>query len=71
MQLPDPTSLTWQEWAATATGYNPSFGQYVHPAMLWPDFANALIYLLPETPRPDGFKSWQEWAVALKLAVSS
>ena len=71
MQLPDPFGLSWHQWATTAAGFNPSFGQYVNPDLDWPKYANSLTYLLPMTPRPDMFATWQDWAKALKLAVSS
>ena len=67
--LPDPRGLTWSQWANTAAGFNPAFGQYVHPSMPWAEYGRALQYLIPATPRPDLFATWQEWARALKLSV--
>lgn len=71
MQLPDPTDLTWLQWASTAAGFNPAFGQYVNPNMSWQDYGRSLTYLLPQAPRTEWFGSWQDWARALRQAVSS
>lgn len=67
--LPDPRGLTWSQWANTTAGFNPTFGQYVNPAMPWGAYGMALLYLIPSAPRPDMFGTWQEWARALKLSV--
>lgn len=69
MQIPDPKYLTWYQWANTVAGFNPEFGQYVTPHMPWQNYADSLTYLLPNTPRHNLYKSWEEWAVALKQAV--
>lgn len=71
MTLPDPTNLTWFQWATTAAGFNPTFGQYVRPDMEWHVYARSLAYLLGATPRPELFGSWQEWVRALKQAVTA
>lgn len=69
--IPDPSGLSWLQWANTVTGFNPHFGQYVSPDMAWQDYARSLTYLEPLAPRADWFASWQEWAIALKQAISS
>lgn len=67
--IPNPENLTWEQWANTVCGFNETFGQYVNPRMTWPKFAEALGYLIPQTPRPQLFRSWQAWACALQQVV--
>lgn len=69
--IPNPQGLTWGLWAATTVGYNPTFGQYLHPNMDWKDFGRKVAYLVPQAPRPDLFETWQQWASELKLVLAS
>lgn len=69
--IPNPDNLSWQQWAMTVVGYNPVFGQYLHPSMEWQDFGRKLQYLVPQSPRPELFSSWQPWASAVKQVLAS
>jgi len=69
--IPNPDNLSWQQWAMTVVGFNPAFGQYLHPSMTWKDFAGKLQYLVPQVPRSDLFSTWQHWASAVKQVLAS
>lgn len=69
--IPNPQNLSWQQWATTVAGFNPTFSQYVTPTMDWTDYGRTLTYLEPQVPRVEMYDDWQEWARALKLAISS
>ena len=69
MTIPDPQGLTWEQWANTVAGFNPTFGQYVDPSMSWDDYAQALHYLIPQAPQSGFFETWQDWATALRQVV--
>lgn len=69
--IPNPENLTWALWASTTVGNNPTFGQYLHPALGWKDFGRTLYFLEPQAPRPELFETWQKWASALRLALAS
>ena len=69
--IPDPKDLTWPQWSQTVVGFNPTFGQYLHPSMDWRLFASQLTYLAPQTPRPQQYATWQLWAQATRQVLAS
>lgn len=69
--VPNPGNLSWSQWAQTVAGFNPTFGQYLHPAMEWQDFGRKLQYLVPQAPRPEVFNTWQGWATAVRQVLAS
>ncbi|MFZ5784024.1 MAG: hypothetical protein ACOY4R_27820 [Pseudomonadota bacterium] len=68
--LPDPRGLSWQAWADTVCGFNRDIRNKVSPDDDWRTFAVRLIQFEPRAPQPDGFKTWQDWAVGVRLALS-
>jgi hypothetical protein len=69
--IPDPEGLTWTAWASTVAGFNPTYSQVLHPQMGWHAFARRLAIITPQAPRDGLYKTWQEWAAALKLVLGS
>lgn len=67
-QLPNPYGLDWQTWADTVVGFNDTIRSVVDPDLPWQEFAVRLAEFEPNSPQPDLFDAWEDWAAALKLA---
>ena len=67
-QIPNPYNTPWDLWVDTLVGYNDSLRPNVSPDDPWEEVALRLSEFAPDTPRPEGFRSWQDWAAALKQA---
>jgi hypothetical protein len=69
--IPYPEEVEWEWWAQTVVGFNPSLANQLDASMPWQEFGDRMTLVVPSAPRTDIFDSWQAWASALKLAVSS
>jgi hypothetical protein len=67
---PNPVGMTWQEWADTVVGYNNVLRNQISSYLGWEEFADVLARIEARTPDPAGFTEWQEWALALRRALS-
>jgi len=65
-QLPIPYGIDWDRWVGSVIGLNPSLNNSVPYSQNWRDFANRLIQVGFNAPRPDTFTDWREWASRLK-----
>lgn len=68
--LPNPTSMSWRDWADSVVGYNSVLRNQVSSDLHWEDFATYLSRVVPETPNPRMFEDWRAWAEALRRALS-
>ena len=70
LSIPNPEIGDWTRWSSEFVGYNPELGNQVDPRLQsWQSFAVRLSLILPATPRPEFFKTWQAWAHALRQAL--
>lgn len=69
--LPQPNGETWERWAATIIQLNPQLQNYVTASMDYKDFGNKLSQIEGRTPRPAFFRNWENWAAALRRALST
>jgi hypothetical protein len=67
-QVPHPFGIGWQDWVDTLIGFNDSIRPNVPPNLPWQEVAQRLAEFEPAVPRPDWFRTWQDWACALKQA---
>lgn len=67
--LPDPFTLDWSGWAETVAGYNPGLASEVDLDGEWRAFAQDFCQAVPTAPDPELFEAWQDWALAVKLAL--
>jgi hypothetical protein len=67
--LPDPSMMTWKDWVDTVAGFNPELLDWTNPNNDWIPFARQLCEAVTAAPQPDLFRSWQDWALALKQAL--
>lgn len=68
--LPDPTYMTWEIWQETAVGFNPELGsQLFWKGQNWKEFGRRLTLIEPRAPRPEFFKDWKPWVLALKQVL--
>lgn len=67
--LPDPRFMEWKPWVDTVTGYNAGLFSEADENMEWHEFGDAFCRRFPQAPTPEGFEAWQDWAIAVKLAL--
>jgi hypothetical protein len=67
-QIPNPYSTSWPAFVDTLIGFNPILLPNISPNEPWREVAERLTEYAPAAPAPDIFKTWQDWAAALKQA---
>lgn len=67
-QIPNPYGTPWQMWVDVLIGFNPGLYPNVSPDESWGEVARRLTQYAEAAPQPDAFRTWQEWAAALKQA---